>query len=159
MWRALGYMFSIAIVVKAIAPEPSCDVCSKYDYEEKLLERVIRNELVLKDTLDKITYTHAKVELTLARIKDDQVKLYEIINVLKATKQNVSEAVQSIMSQTVKDVEVTKQTLRVNVDDFIDSRTRNITATVAEMTSSIQTLVVQTSKALDILRGITLVYI
>ncbi|XP_052217882.1 uncharacterized protein LOC127835477 [Dreissena polymorpha] len=76
----------------SFALEPSCPVCSKFEYEKKLLERVIRNELALKDTLDKKTETHAKVADTLTGV-----------------------------SQAVKGLEDTKQDLRVNVEAFLNS--------------------------------------
>ncbi|KAH3815746.1 hypothetical protein DPMN_144277 [Dreissena polymorpha] len=50
------------MIGSSLAVELSCPVCSKCEYEERLLERVLRNEFELKNTVNKITETHAKVE-------------------------------------------------------------------------------------------------
>ncbi|KAH3859892.1 hypothetical protein DPMN_102713 [Dreissena polymorpha] len=49
------------VIVATSAREPSSPICSKYDYEERLLERVIRNELALETTLKEILKTNANV--------------------------------------------------------------------------------------------------
>ncbi|KAH3693310.1 hypothetical protein DPMN_192714 [Dreissena polymorpha] len=50
-------------------------------------------------------------------------------------------------------LEVKKQDLNDKVDGFIDAGIRNLTGNVAEMTTIMQSLVAQTSKELDILKG------
>ncbi|KAH3805318.1 uncharacterized protein LOC127835478 [Dreissena polymorpha] len=153
MLNCVGSWIFLFILGISFALEPSCPVCSKYEYEEKLLERVIRNELALKDTLDKITETQAKVEHTLTQIKDKHDTLNDVILGLEVTKQNVSETVKLLVSENVKDFEVMKQKLRSNVDDFINLGTRNVSANVAEMNSSIQSFLGKMSKEVDILRA------
>ncbi|KAH3836668.1 hypothetical protein DPMN_110039 [Dreissena polymorpha] len=114
-----------------VAKEPSCPVCSHYDYEERLLERVIRNELALKDTLEKITETNAKVDETLKKIENENSKLNNAIHAL----------------------EEKKSSLDVKVDAFIVSRAHNVSESVAEMKAAIKSLVVQTTKELGVMKG------
>ncbi|KAH3815733.1 hypothetical protein DPMN_144264 [Dreissena polymorpha] len=52
----------------SLAIEPLCSVCSKYEYEERLLEQILSNELAMKNTLNKITETHKQVEDSLKAI-------------------------------------------------------------------------------------------
>ncbi|KAH3805367.1 hypothetical protein DPMN_133670 [Dreissena polymorpha] len=49
------------MVVFTCAIEPSTPICSRYDHEERLSERVLRNELALETTLNDILKTNAKV--------------------------------------------------------------------------------------------------
>ncbi|KAH3809845.1 hypothetical protein DPMN_138225 [Dreissena polymorpha] len=36
------------IFLATVAREPACPACSRYDFEERLLERDLRNELVIE---------------------------------------------------------------------------------------------------------------
>ncbi|KAH3693671.1 hypothetical protein DPMN_081111 [Dreissena polymorpha] len=86
MWRlfVLGILFG-----RSDAEEPSCPVCSRYDYEVQLLERVLSNEMALKNTLDKITETHSKVEDTLKAIKAENIKLNDAMTELDIKKKDI----------------------------------------------------------------------
>ncbi|XP_052216578.1 uncharacterized protein LOC127834604 [Dreissena polymorpha] len=57
------------------AREPSSPACSRYDYEERLLERVLRNELALETTLSEILKTNAKVVHALKLLEDGKAKV------------------------------------------------------------------------------------
>ncbi|KAH3804586.1 uncharacterized protein LOC127836304 [Dreissena polymorpha] len=110
----LGVLFSF---------QRSCPICSKFDYDEKLLERVIRNDILLNDALDKITETKAKVEHVLTRIIEDNAK-------------------------AVNTLDVKRKELDDNVESFINSVTRNVSVTVEEMKASLKSLVLQTDNEL-----------
>ncbi|KAH3693312.1 complement C1q tumor necrosis factor-related protein 5-like [Dreissena polymorpha] len=75
MWSVLASCVTVVMFGTSLAVEPSCPVCSKYEYEVKLLERVLSNEMALANTLNKITETRAKVEDSLKSIQAENVKL------------------------------------------------------------------------------------
>ncbi|KAH3814808.1 hypothetical protein DPMN_143321 [Dreissena polymorpha] len=71
------------------AEEPSCPVCSRYEYEEKLLERVLRNELALENTLKEIKETNAKVLSGLAELNEHRVTLMSALDKAKHDVQTI----------------------------------------------------------------------
>ncbi|XP_052761744.1 heavy metal-binding protein HIP-like [Mya arenaria] len=54
-----------------VASEPSCPACSKYDYEEKVLERMIRMEFAFEKVLKENKIESETVEQDLTRIKEE----------------------------------------------------------------------------------------
>ncbi|KAH3810086.1 uncharacterized protein LOC127836458 [Dreissena polymorpha] len=126
MW----FVILLVYMLKASsAVEPSCQVCSKFDYE-RLLERVIRNELTLKDTLDKITKTNAKVEETLKRIETENAKL----------------------NLAMQGLEEKKRTIDDKIDALVDTGAKNMSEAVAEMKTAVQSLVKQTAQEWDVMK-------
>ncbi|KAH3773817.1 hypothetical protein DPMN_175187 [Dreissena polymorpha] len=99
----------------ASAMERSCPVYSRFDYDEKLLERVIRNEFALKDTLDKITETNSKVQEMLKQIEKDYAKLNQALHAL----------------------EEKGRALQDKVGYFLDDGAQNASVTVAEMKTAV----------------------
>ncbi|KAH3805321.1 hypothetical protein DPMN_133621 [Dreissena polymorpha] len=79
----LRFWIVVFMIGTSFSLEPSCPICSKYDFVEQLLERVIRNEFALKDALDKITATHSKVVDTLKKIDEKEMTLNESIKSLR----------------------------------------------------------------------------
>ncbi|KAH3814841.1 hypothetical protein DPMN_143354 [Dreissena polymorpha] len=79
-----------------VAKEPSCPTCSRYDFDEKLLERVLRNELAIETMLKEIRETNAKVEATLHLMHDDRKKLEGILDSLDDMESKISEAVSDL---------------------------------------------------------------
>ncbi|XP_052786341.1 complement C1q-like protein 4 [Mya arenaria] len=66
-------IFQVLLLVSAtLASEPSCPACSKYDYEEKMLERMIRMDFAF-EKLDE------KLEQNLSKIKEEKAHLHELI--------------------------------------------------------------------------------
>ncbi|XP_052216576.1 uncharacterized protein LOC127834603 isoform X3 [Dreissena polymorpha] len=65
----------LSLIVFTCAREPSSPICSRYDYEERLLERVLRNELALETTLNDILKTNAKVIDALKLLEDGKEKV------------------------------------------------------------------------------------
>ncbi|KAH3693257.1 hypothetical protein DPMN_192661 [Dreissena polymorpha] len=127
MWRLLVLM---VLLGTTHAAEPSCPVCSKYDYEVSLLERVLSNELALKHTLDKISKTHAKVEDTLKAIQGENVKLNDAMTALEVKKKEMDERLKS----------------------SINSGITNVSETIFEMKTNVQVLVAKTEKELNAMK-------
>ncbi|KAH3814837.1 hypothetical protein DPMN_143350 [Dreissena polymorpha] len=70
------------VILAVVAIEPSCPACSRLDFEDKVLERVLRNELAIESMLKEIRETNAKVETTLNLMHDDRKKLEGILDTL-----------------------------------------------------------------------------
>ncbi|KAH3812934.1 hypothetical protein DPMN_141377 [Dreissena polymorpha] len=93
-------LFVLNLVVASLAAELACPVCSRYNYEEMLLERVIRNELALEHTLKDIKETNTKVVDALRKLQDENDKVNIAIEVMER-KQIVMEAALSDAIKTV----------------------------------------------------------
>ncbi|KAH3730263.1 hypothetical protein DPMN_056245 [Dreissena polymorpha] len=76
-------VFFIYTLCTVFASEPSCPVLSRYDYEEKILERVIRNELVLQTTLQSIRETNEKVIAELHALQEEKVKINAVLEIIE----------------------------------------------------------------------------
>ncbi|KAH3812936.1 hypothetical protein DPMN_141379 [Dreissena polymorpha] len=84
-------LYVLNLAVTSLAAEPACPVCSRYNYEEMLLERVIRNELALENTLKDIKETNTKVVDALRKLQDENDKVNIAIEAMER-KQIVMEA-------------------------------------------------------------------
>ncbi|KAH3859890.1 hypothetical protein DPMN_102711 [Dreissena polymorpha] len=73
----------LSVIVPTCAREPSSPICSKYDYEERLLERVLRNEFALETTLNEILKTNAKVVDALKQLEDEKGKVESTLAVME----------------------------------------------------------------------------
>ncbi|KAH3691088.1 hypothetical protein DPMN_191763 [Dreissena polymorpha] len=74
---------SMKIVLTIVTRESSCLTCSRYDFEERLLERVLRNELVIETMLEEVHETNVKVESALKLIHADKSILVDTLNSLE----------------------------------------------------------------------------
>ncbi|KAH3812922.1 hypothetical protein DPMN_141365 [Dreissena polymorpha] len=68
-------LYVLNLAVTSLAAEPACPVCSRYNYEEMLLQRVIRNELVMEHTLKDIKETNTKVVDALRKLQYENGKV------------------------------------------------------------------------------------
>ncbi|KAH3755705.1 hypothetical protein DPMN_190403 [Dreissena polymorpha] len=84
-------------MVAAFAREPSCPVCSRYDYEERILERVLRNEMAIDNLLAEIRQTNAEVKAALNMIKEDKT---EIASAIQGGLLTISKAVSAMTTNT-----------------------------------------------------------
>ncbi|KAH3812871.1 hypothetical protein DPMN_141314 [Dreissena polymorpha] len=75
------YVLSLAVI--SLAAEPACPSCSKYHYEEMLLERVLRNELSLEHTLTVINETNTNVVDALRKLQDENNKVNTAIELME----------------------------------------------------------------------------
>ncbi|KAH3805344.1 uncharacterized protein LOC127834040 [Dreissena polymorpha] len=71
------------VIVAMCAREPSSPICSKYDYEERLLERVIKNEFALETTLKDILKTNANVVDALKQLEDGKMQVESSLAVME----------------------------------------------------------------------------
>ncbi|KAH3805357.1 hypothetical protein DPMN_133659 [Dreissena polymorpha] len=74
------------MIVVSCAREPSSPMCSKYDYEERLLKRVIGNELALETTLSEIMKTNAKFVEGLKQLEDEKAKVETTLSLVRSLK-------------------------------------------------------------------------
>ncbi|KAH3815753.1 hypothetical protein DPMN_144284 [Dreissena polymorpha] len=149
MFYVLASCLAVIMFGTSVAVEPSCPVCSKYEYQERLLERVLSNELELRNTLNKITETHAQVEDTLKAMKAESAKINDSMHALDVKRRDIDDEMKSLR----KEVQEKKQELTDKVDGLLVTGVRNLTGNVQEMSTIVQSLVTQTSKELDILKG------
>ncbi|KAH3815730.1 hypothetical protein DPMN_144261 [Dreissena polymorpha] len=180
MWSVLASCVTVVMFMASLAVEPSCPVCSTYEYEVRLLERVLSNEMALTNTLNKITKTHAKVEDSLKAIQAENVKLNTAMYSLEVKKQDINNKVDGFidagirnltethakvddslkamqaenlkLNNTIHNLEVKKQDLNNKVDGFIDVGIRNLTGNVKQMSTMVLSFVAQTSKELDTMK-------
>ncbi|KAH3693305.1 uncharacterized protein LOC127863110 [Dreissena polymorpha] len=153
MFYVLASCVAVIMFGTSVAVEPSCPVCSKYEYEERLLERVLSNELALRNILNKITETQAQVEDTLKAMKAESVKINDAMHAMDVKKREIDEEMKASLQSLRKEVHEKKQDLTDKVDGFLVTGVRNLTGNVQEMSTIVQSLVAQTSKELDILKG------
>ncbi|KAH3805374.1 hypothetical protein DPMN_133677 [Dreissena polymorpha] len=97
------------LIVFTSAREPSSPICSRYDYEERLLERVLRNELALETTLNDILKTNAKVVDALKQLEDGKAKVDSTLAVMEK-----------------KQIEIES-----TLSDFVNNASHTINATLA----------------------------
>ncbi|KAH3804688.1 multimerin-1-like [Dreissena polymorpha] len=175
MWNLVLCGLSGILLGVFFSFQRSSPICSKFDYDDKLLERVIRNDILLKDALEKITETKAKVEETLARIAEDhaqaKVKINDAINTLYVKSKDLDDKVESFINSETRNVYVTVQEMKANlkslvsqtdnelkaktrqidekVEDFIDSASQAVHRNVTDLSSAVRLLVERTASELD----------
>ncbi|KAH3805424.1 hypothetical protein DPMN_133727 [Dreissena polymorpha] len=71
------------LIVAMCAREPSSPICSRYDNEERLLERVLRSELALETILNEIVKTNTKVVDALKQLEDGKAKMESTLAVME----------------------------------------------------------------------------
>ncbi|KAH3846343.1 hypothetical protein DPMN_088644 [Dreissena polymorpha] len=127
-----------------VATEPSCPACSRYDFEEKLLERVLRNELVIETMLNEIRDT-VKV------IQEDRSKLEDSLNGLEKLKAEKEREIKDTLHDGLKNlsdslelmarmqdemetkVDAAIKTGKINISEAITDFALNVSMTVTNM--------------------------
>ncbi|XP_052761713.1 uncharacterized protein LOC128204338 [Mya arenaria] len=89
-----GILQLLLLISVSVASEPSCPACSKYDYEEKMLERMIHMELAFEKLGE-------KVQQNLNNIKDEKKRFLEqaehkLASLMDEAKKNQSSTLQKI---------------------------------------------------------------
>ncbi|WAR22709.1 hypothetical protein MAR_036378 [Mya arenaria] len=113
------------------AVEPTCPVCSKYDYDERLLERVIKNELTFQLLSEGIQKTNEIVQSKLADLKSK------------------TEEAKSVVERTNVLVDNTERTLA----ELTGDTRANVSETIMETRRQLQSLQTQAREFMDIARG------
>ncbi|KAH3814852.1 hypothetical protein DPMN_143365 [Dreissena polymorpha] len=90
------------VILAVVAKEPSCPACSRYDFEERLLERVLRNELAIETMLKEIRETNVHVESALNLMTDDTKKLEETLNALEKSKNEMDAGLKETLDGGLK---------------------------------------------------------
>ncbi|XP_052761729.1 uncharacterized protein LOC128204353 [Mya arenaria] len=94
-----GILQLLLLVSMTVASEPSCPACSKYDYEEKVLERMIRMEFAFKKVLKENKAISKTVEHDLTRIKEENERLHATVDALKDHKEIAERKLVSLMEE------------------------------------------------------------
>ncbi|XP_052765527.1 uncharacterized protein LOC128206867 isoform X1 [Mya arenaria] len=89
----------LLLVSVTMASEPSCPACSKYDYEEKVLERMIRMEFAFENVLKGNRAVSKTVEEDLTRIKEENERLHATVDVLKDQQEQAERRLVSLMEE------------------------------------------------------------
>ncbi|KAH3805359.1 hypothetical protein DPMN_133662 [Dreissena polymorpha] len=105
------------VIVASCAREPSSPICSRYDYEERLLERVLTHELALETTLSDIMKTNAQVVDALKQLKDGKAKVESTLEVMEK-----------------KQIEMESRLI-----DFINNASNNMNSTLAAYVGAMAT--------------------
>ncbi|XP_052762381.1 heavy metal-binding protein HIP-like [Mya arenaria] len=94
-----GLLQLLLLVYVTVASEPSCPACSKYDYEEKVLERMIRMEFAFENVLKENKAVSKTVEEDLTRIKEENTRLHATVDVLKDQQEQAERRLVSLMEE------------------------------------------------------------
>ncbi|XP_052761743.1 uncharacterized protein LOC128204367 [Mya arenaria] len=92
-----GLLQLLLLVSVAMASEPSCPACSKYDYEEKMLERMIRMEFVFEKVLKENKALSKTVEQDLMLINEESERLHVTVDSLKDQQEQAERRLDSLM--------------------------------------------------------------
>ncbi|KAH3812901.1 hypothetical protein DPMN_141344 [Dreissena polymorpha] len=120
--KAVLYVLNLAVI--ALAAEPACPVCSKYHYEEMLLERVLRTEMALEQTLRDIKETNTKVVDALKKLDNENAQVNIAIEamerkqiVLEETLDNsINIALTNVSESLIKEMEGRANRIKGNID-------------------------------------------
>ncbi|XP_052762464.1 uncharacterized protein LOC128205086 [Mya arenaria] len=94
-----GILQLLLLVSATVASEPSCPACSKYDYEEKVLERMIRMEFAFEKVLKENKDVSKTVEQDLTRIKVENERLHATVDALKNQQEQAERRLVSLMEE------------------------------------------------------------
>ncbi|WAR16162.1 hypothetical protein MAR_030756 [Mya arenaria] len=78
-----------------LASEPSFPACSKYDYDEKVLEKMVRMEFSFEILVE-------KVEQNWKNIKDEKERLHAVNDVMKDQQEQAERRLVSLMEEVKK---------------------------------------------------------
>ncbi|KAH3814859.1 hypothetical protein DPMN_143372 [Dreissena polymorpha] len=110
------------VILTILAKEPSCPACSRYDFEEKLLERVLRNELAIETMLKEIRETNVNVESALNLMKDDKKKLEETLGALDKSKDDMESKLEKAISSGM-----------TQISEAVSDLTQNASITISQI--------------------------
>ncbi|XP_052218356.1 uncharacterized protein LOC127835978 [Dreissena polymorpha] len=105
-----------------LTKEPSSPACSRYDFEEKLLERVLRNELAIETMLKEIRETNLNVKSTLGALdksKDDMDS--KLTNAIRSGMTQISDLTQNAsmtISEIKKEAALLKQNASMTISEI-----------------------------------------
>ncbi|WAR30164.1 hypothetical protein MAR_003732 [Mya arenaria] len=107
-------IFQLFLLVSAtVASEPSCPACSKYDYEEKLLERMIRVQFAY-EKLDE------KMEQNLNKIEQEKARLHKIVDDLKDQQEQAGRRLASLMQEVERNQSSTLDMVVANSNNTLE---------------------------------------
>ncbi|KAH3805423.1 hypothetical protein DPMN_133726 [Dreissena polymorpha] len=140
-----GFLLLLDVILAFCSREPLSPTCMLYEYEERLLERVLRNEIGLENTLKDIVKTHVKVEDALKQLEDGKVQIKSTLEAMKEKQATMDLTLREFMENITCHVNLTLTTSVNNlenkheatamkastlVSDAILKLTENVSATV-----------------------------
>ncbi|KAH3805372.1 hypothetical protein DPMN_133675 [Dreissena polymorpha] len=135
-----GLIALLQIIVATCAREPSSPICSRYDYEERLLERVLRNELALETTLNEIVKTNAKVLDALTQLEDAKTKVDSTLTVMEKKQIEMKSQLADFISNASY---IMNSTLVANVGALVEASSQikeNASVTVQQLVKEVNIL-------------------
>ncbi|KAH3809784.1 hypothetical protein DPMN_138163 [Dreissena polymorpha] len=150
----LTYMILLKnIILAKAAREPSYPTCSRYDYEERLLERVLRNELSIENMLKEIRETYVKVESALNLMHEDRHKLSAAKEEMEAEIKSRLHVGLNNMSDSLAFMKHVHEEMGTKLNDAINISMANIADAITKMTENSSKTGLQLKKDIDILKG------
>ncbi|XP_052765168.1 uncharacterized protein LOC128206623 [Mya arenaria] len=141
-----GLLQLLLLVSTTLASEPSDPACSKYDFEEKVLERMIRMEFAFEKVLTENKVVSETVEQDLTRIKKENKRLYDVVDALKAEHEQAERRLVSLMEDVKRNQTVTLEqaerrlvSLMEDVSTNSNNTLERISAAFDNMTDQIAT--------------------
>ncbi|KAH3805392.1 hypothetical protein DPMN_133695 [Dreissena polymorpha] len=135
-----GLFALLHMIVATCAREPSSLICSRYDYEERLLERVLRNELALETTLNEIMKTNAKVVDALTQLEDAKTKVDSTLAVMEKKQIEMKSQLADFISNASY---IMNSTLVANVGALVEASSQikeNASVTVQQLVKEVNIL-------------------
>ncbi|XP_052216575.1 uncharacterized protein LOC127834603 isoform X2 [Dreissena polymorpha] len=130
----------LSVIVATCAREPSIPICSKYDYEERLLERVLRNEFALETTHDEIAKTNAKVVDALKQLVEEKAKVESTLAVIEKNLIEMESRLSDFISNASNNL---NSTLAANVVTMVKAASdikANASVTVQQLVNEVHIL-------------------
>ncbi|KAH3814743.1 hypothetical protein DPMN_143253 [Dreissena polymorpha] len=97
----------MSIIHATFAVEPlcrSCPACSPYDFNERLLERVVRYELAFDTILKEVRETIVKVDSALKVMQEDRTKMDATLDDMESKLDNAINIGMTNISEAVSDL-------------------------------------------------------
>ncbi|XP_052761741.1 heavy metal-binding protein HIP-like [Mya arenaria] len=115
-----GLLQLLLLVSMTVASEPSCSACSKYDYEEKVLERMIRMEFAFEKVLKENKAISKTVEQDLTRIKEENERLHATVDAFKDQQEQAERRLVSLMEEVERNQSSTLEKIVSNSNTLLE---------------------------------------
>ncbi|WAR16177.1 hypothetical protein MAR_030771 [Mya arenaria] len=141
-----GLLQLLLLVSVTMATEPSCPACSKYDYEEKVLERMIRMEFAFEKVLKENKAVSKTVEQDLMLIKEENERLHATVDALKDQQEQAERRLDSLMEEVERNQSSTLEKIYYDSNSTLEqtiaafNNIKGLNEVVSGVASSLQAL-------------------
>ncbi|XP_052764805.1 uncharacterized protein LOC128206425 [Mya arenaria] len=143
-----GFLQLLLFVSTTLASESSCPVCSKYDYEENLLERMIRMEFDFRKVLTENKVVSETVEHDLTKIKKENKRLYGEVDALKAEHEQAERRLVLLMEDVVRNQNITLEQAERRLVSLMEDVSTNSNNTLERITAAFDNITEQAERRL-----------